>query len=117
MASPASAVAAITTGFEHSPEHAANMLNTQITYVGVGTAYSGNFIYVAEEFMAHRRALAEGRDSRHSACAGHGCHAPRDGRRLVATDAVGVAGVPTALGVRWAIRARAATTTRYVVGN
>ena len=52
MASPASAVGAITSGFEHSPEHAANMLNSRITDIGVGVAYAGNFIYVAEEFMA-----------------------------------------------------------------
>jgi uncharacterized protein YkwD len=51
-ASPRTAVTAITTGFEHSPEHAANMLNSQITGIGVGVAYWGNFIYVAEEFMA-----------------------------------------------------------------
>jgi uncharacterized protein YkwD len=51
-ASPRTAVNAIMTGFEHSPEHAANMLDTQITYVGVGVAYSGNFVYVTEEFMA-----------------------------------------------------------------
>jgi uncharacterized protein YkwD len=52
MASPASAVSAVTSGFEHSPEHAANMLNKQIADIGVGVAYSGNLIYVAEEFMA-----------------------------------------------------------------
>jgi len=51
-ASPASAVAAITNGFEHSPEHAANMLDARITDIGVGVAYAGNVIYVAEEFMA-----------------------------------------------------------------
>lgn len=38
--------------FEHSPEHAANMLNGQIHYIGVGVAYTGNYMYVAEEFMA-----------------------------------------------------------------
>jgi uncharacterized protein YkwD len=51
-ASPATAVTAITTGFEHSPEHAANMLNTEIVDIGVGAAYSGNVIYITEEFMA-----------------------------------------------------------------
>jgi len=50
--SPRTAVSTITTGFERSPEHAANMLNTQISYVGVGVAYSGNVLFVAEEFMA-----------------------------------------------------------------
>ena len=28
------------------------MLNAQITAIGVGVAYAGNIIYVAEEFMA-----------------------------------------------------------------
>ena len=51
-ASPRTAVGAIMTGFEHSPEHAANMLNTRIADIGVGVAYSGNFVYVTEEFMA-----------------------------------------------------------------
>jgi uncharacterized protein YkwD len=50
--SPRTAVNTITAGFEHSPEHAANMLNTQINYIGVGIAYVGNFMYVTEEFMA-----------------------------------------------------------------
>ena len=34
-----------------SKAHADNMLNGQITSVGVGVAYSGNVVYVAEEFM------------------------------------------------------------------
>jgi uncharacterized protein YkwD len=51
-ASPRTAVTAITTGFQHSPEHAANMLNAQITDVGVGVAYFGDFVFVTEEFMA-----------------------------------------------------------------
>ena len=51
-ASPRTAVGAITRGFEHSPEHAANMLNARIIDIGVGVAYSGNFVYVTEEFMA-----------------------------------------------------------------
>jgi uncharacterized protein YkwD len=51
-ASPRTAVNAIMTGFQRSPEHAANILNTQITYVGAGVAYAGGFVYVTEEFMA-----------------------------------------------------------------
>jgi uncharacterized protein YkwD len=45
-------VSAVTAAFEHSPEHAANMLNTRITSVGVGVAASGSVVFVAEEFMA-----------------------------------------------------------------
>jgi len=51
-ASPAHAVTTVTAGFEHSPEHAANMLNTRVANIGVGIAYSGNVIYITEEFMA-----------------------------------------------------------------
>ena len=51
-ASPASNVAGIITAFEHSAEHAANMLNTRITSIGAGVAYAGNVVFVAEEFMA-----------------------------------------------------------------
>jgi uncharacterized protein YkwD len=51
-ASPRTAITTITTRFEHSPEHTANMLNAQISYLGVGVAYFANFVYVAEEFMA-----------------------------------------------------------------
>ena len=51
-ASPKTNVAGLVAGFEHSPAHAANMLNSRITAIGVGVAYSGNTIYVAEEFMA-----------------------------------------------------------------
>jgi uncharacterized protein YkwD len=51
-ASPASNVMGIATGFEHSPQHSANMLNGKITSIGVGVAYSGNLVVVAEEFMA-----------------------------------------------------------------
>lgn len=50
-ASPAD-VSAVTTGFEHSPEHAANMLNSRITSIGVGVATSGSVVFVTEEFMA-----------------------------------------------------------------
>ena len=51
-ASPASNIAGVIVGFERSPEHAANMLNSRITSIGVGVAYSGNTVYAAEEFMA-----------------------------------------------------------------
>ncbi len=51
-ASPASNIAGVISGFERSPEHAANMLNSRITSIGVGIAYSGNTVYAAEEFMA-----------------------------------------------------------------
>lgn len=50
--SPRTAVSGIEAGFERSAEHAANMLNNRITYIGVGVAYAGSFMYVAEEFMA-----------------------------------------------------------------
>lgn len=52
MISPAANVTGIESGFEHSPGHAANMLNAQITAMGIGVAYSGDVMYVAEEFMA-----------------------------------------------------------------
>jgi len=51
-ASPRSNLAGILTGFEHSPHHAANMLNPAITAIGAGVAYVGNVVFVAEEFMA-----------------------------------------------------------------
>jgi len=51
-ASPKTNVAGLMSGFEHSPEHSANMLNTRITAIGVGVAYNGNTIYVTEEFIA-----------------------------------------------------------------
>ncbi len=52
LVSPRTDVTGIESGFERSPEHAANMLNAQITAMGIGVAYSGNVMYVAEEFMA-----------------------------------------------------------------
>jgi uncharacterized protein YkwD len=52
MISPASNVSGMESAFEHSAAHAENMLNGKITYVGVGVAYVGNYMYVAEEFMA-----------------------------------------------------------------
>ena len=51
-ASPASNIAGVISGFERSPEHAANMLNSRVTSIGVGIAYSGNTVYAAEDFMA-----------------------------------------------------------------
>lgn len=51
-ATPKTNVTGLESGFEHSKEHAANMLNTRITNIGVGAAYSGNTLVVAEEFMA-----------------------------------------------------------------
>jgi uncharacterized protein YkwD len=50
--SPATNIAGLISGFEGSAEHAANMLNTRITSIGVGVAYSGTTLFVAEEFMA-----------------------------------------------------------------
>jgi uncharacterized protein YkwD len=50
--SPATNIAGLVSRFESSPEHVANMLNTSITSIGVGVAYSGNTSFVAEEFMA-----------------------------------------------------------------
>jgi uncharacterized protein YkwD len=52
MISPMTNVSGMEGGFEGSPPHAANMLNNQMQYVGVGAAYVGNYMYVAEEFMA-----------------------------------------------------------------
>jgi uncharacterized protein YkwD len=51
MIGPKDNVAGMESAFENSPMHAANMLNNQINYVGVGVAYVGNYMYVAEEFM------------------------------------------------------------------
>jgi uncharacterized protein YkwD len=50
--SPSDDLGAIQLGFQNSPMHAANMLNPQITGVGVGVAISGNTIYVTQEFLA-----------------------------------------------------------------
>ncbi len=50
--SPSDDLGAIQLGFEHSPAHAANMLNPRVTAVGVGVAVSGNTIYVTQEFLA-----------------------------------------------------------------
>ncbi len=52
MVSPKTNVSTMEGAFEKSPPHAENMLNGQIHYVGVGVAYVGNYMYVAEEFLA-----------------------------------------------------------------
>jgi uncharacterized protein YkwD len=51
MVAPKTNVSGMEHGFESSPPHAENMLNREINYVGVGVAYVGNYMYVAEEFM------------------------------------------------------------------
>jgi uncharacterized protein YkwD len=51
-ASPKTNISGIMRGFEKSPSHEENILNTKITAIGAGVAYSGNNVYVAEEFMA-----------------------------------------------------------------
>jgi len=51
-AAPSTLAGAVQTGFENSPSHLANILNTKVHYVGVGVAYADNHVYVAEEFMA-----------------------------------------------------------------
>ena len=52
MISPRTNVSGMEGAFEHSPPHSENMLNGQIHYIGVGVAYVGDYMYVAEEFMA-----------------------------------------------------------------
>lgn len=51
MCSPRNNVSGMESAFENSHGHAANMLSTKVSYVGVGFAYVGNYMYVAEEFM------------------------------------------------------------------
>ena len=51
MVAPVNA-STMNSAFEQSPAHAANMLNGQMQYVGVGVAVVGNNMYCAEEFMA-----------------------------------------------------------------
>jgi len=51
-ASPKTNVIGLINGFAHSPEHLANMLDTHIGYIGIGAAYAGNTLFIAEEFMA-----------------------------------------------------------------
>jgi uncharacterized protein YkwD len=52
MASPKNNLLGVIQGLENSPPHRANILNTQVDYVGVGVAYAGNAVYVTQEFMA-----------------------------------------------------------------
>ncbi|HET9729965.1 MAG TPA: hypothetical protein VFR41_11115, partial [Acidimicrobiia bacterium] len=51
-AAPKTNLKGLEQGFEASPPHLANMLNGQIRYIGIGVAYWGDHVYVAEEFMA-----------------------------------------------------------------
>ena len=51
MIGPKTNVSGMESAFENSPMHRDNMLNNQINYVGVGVAYVGDYMYVAEEFM------------------------------------------------------------------
>jgi uncharacterized protein YkwD len=50
-AAPRTIAGAVQTGFENSPTHMANILNSKVHYVGVGVAYSSDHVYVTEEFM------------------------------------------------------------------
>jgi uncharacterized protein YkwD len=52
MVSPSTNVTGMHNAFVNSPAHAANMLNGTMTYVGVGIATVGNYMYAAEVFMA-----------------------------------------------------------------
>jgi uncharacterized protein YkwD len=52
MVSPRTNVSGMSQAFKASPPHAANMLDRAADYVGVGVAYVGNYMYVAEVFMA-----------------------------------------------------------------
>jgi uncharacterized protein YkwD len=51
-ASPRTNVMGVAQGFANSPGHLANILNSKVTYLGVGVAYAGDTVYVTEEFMA-----------------------------------------------------------------
>ena len=51
MVGPHVAASVMERAFEASPQHAANMLNGSVRYVGVGVAYVNGYMYVAEEFM------------------------------------------------------------------
>ena len=51
-ASPKTNISGIIDGLQRSPAHSANMLNGRVTSLGVGVAYVGDAVYVAEEFMA-----------------------------------------------------------------
>ena len=60
MVSPKTNVSGMESAYEQSPAHAANMLDNQVQYVGVGVAYVGDYMYTAEEFMAaHADVLRE----------------------------------------------------------
>jgi uncharacterized protein YkwD len=50
--SPADDLGAIQLGFQNSALHRANMLDPRVTAVGVGVAFSGDTIYVTQEFLA-----------------------------------------------------------------
>jgi len=52
MVSPSTNVAGMHNAYVNSPAHAANMLNSKMTYVGVGVAVVGNYMYSAEVFMS-----------------------------------------------------------------
>ena len=51
-ARPKSNIDGVINGFTQSPGHLANILNATVKFVGVGVAYSGNTVFVTEEFMA-----------------------------------------------------------------
>jgi uncharacterized protein YkwD len=51
-AAPQTIAGAVQTGFENSPTHMANILNSKVHYVGIGVAYAHNHVYVTQEFMA-----------------------------------------------------------------
>jgi uncharacterized protein YkwD len=50
--SPAGDLNGLQVAFERSAAHRANMLDPRVTAVGIGVAYWGNTMYVAEEFLA-----------------------------------------------------------------
>ncbi len=52
MISPSTNVSGMHNAYVNSPAHAANMLNSKMTYVGVGIAIVGNYMYSAEVFMS-----------------------------------------------------------------
>ena len=51
MATPQSNLNGVIKGLEQSPSHAANILSARATSIGVGIAYSGNAVYLVQEFM------------------------------------------------------------------
>lgn len=50
-ASPSTNIQGVIQGFFHSAPHLSNILSPRAKYIGVGVAYAGNMVYVAEEFM------------------------------------------------------------------